>query len=446
MKLQYQLHIAFTTLLLVVLTITGFAVHSLLLDGLIQDEKRQLEQKGELLTSLLNNEQYQPREAVDFDVFFQEQNLQVFIYDRNQNDVLFSTFRPSIATEFLQKNKQSKLEKERWELGGDTFVASTLYLYHVDSGLELILLTPLTDLKAVQQALLKRLLWIFVIGAVGAIGLSYMLTRKLVTPLSRLQRQVKKIEKRQFDQLERVQASGEIKDVEQSVYDMATELQRYIMSQQIFMQNASHELKTPLMTIQGYAEGIKDRVFSEQEEEQGLVLMVEEVGRLKKIINEMILLAKLDSEQAIYTPEKVYVKQIIERVASHVLPLSHEQEVIVTTKISGEYMIWIDQEKLLRALLNITQNGIRHAHTNVEISALEDDQAVYIKIKDDGSGIDEALMPYLFHRFMKGSQGETGLGLAIARAIVEQSGGKIEVESVSGKGATFYLIFPHNMH
>jgi len=445
MKLQYQLHIAFTALLLIVLTVTGFAVHSLLLEGLIQDEKRQLEQKGELLVTLLNNEQYRPREQIDYDAFFKEQNLQVFVYDRNRNELLFTTFPLTQSQEFLRKNNKESHVKERFDLGGNTYVTSTMYLFSERSGLELILLTPLTDLEAVQQALLKRLLWIFVIGAIGAIILSYILTRKLVTPLVDLQKQVKRIEHRQFDQLERVQATGEIKDVEQSVYDMATELQRYISSQQMFMQNASHELKTPLMTIQGYAEGIRDHVFSQEEEEKGLELMVEEVSRLKSIINEMILLAKLDSAQATYHPETVAVRDMVERVVEHVLPLAHTKGITVETHISEDVYIWVDKEKLLRALLNITQNGLRHAHTQVNVSAHIEEDTIVIQIQDDGDGIDAEVLPHLFHRFVKGSKGDTGLGLAIAEAIVEQAGGKIEVESLPTKGATFNLFFPQKM-
>src|SRR5699024_5273851 len=117
---------------------------------------------------------------------------------------------------------------------------------------------------------------IFLVGAMLAVWLSYYLTNKLVTPLSMLQRQLKKIEKRQFDDIKRVKATGEIKEVEQSVYEMASELQRYMNSQQVFFQNASHELKTPLMTIQGYAEGIKDGIFEGEDEEKGLEMMVAE--------------------------------------------------------------------------------------------------------------------------------------------------------------------------
>src|SRR5699024_11554417 len=140
----------------------------------------------------------------------------------------------------------------------------------------------------VQQNFFRRLILVFDNGTMAAIALNYLLTNKLVTPLTKLKKQLKKIEKRQFDQIERVKATGEIKEVEQSVYDMATELNRYMKSQQAFFQNASHELKTPLMTIQGYAEGIRDHVFDADDQEKGLEMMVTEVNRLKKINNEKI--------------------------------------------------------------------------------------------------------------------------------------------------------------
>src|SRR5699024_2252713 len=176
----------------------------------------------------------------------------------------------------------------------------------------------------VQQDFIMRLLIVFLVGAIAAVILSSFLTNKLVTPLSRLKRQVKKIEKRQFDDIERIKATGEIKEVEQSVFEMADELQRYMKSQQTFFQNASHELKTPLMTIQGYAEGIRDNVFSQEDQEKGLEMMVTEVRRLKKIINEMILLAKLESEHVENEKEKVSARSLIEQVAARALPLVND--------------------------------------------------------------------------------------------------------------------------
>lgn len=439
MKLRSQLTLAFTGLLIVVLTVTGYLIYSLILDLLIQDEKRQLEETGELLVSFLTEQYGTEHDIHQFNQFLQEQELQLFLYDRNQDTILFSTMNNPVVAGFWQENDFSNTKDQIWTLGSDRFVTSRIVFTPETLGWELILLTPMKDLHAVQHEFFSRLFVIFLIGAVLAIWLSYYLTNKLVTPLSKLQRQLKKIEKRQFDDIERVRATGEIKAVEQSVYEMANELQHYMKTQQIFFQNASHELKTPLMTIQGYAEGIKDGIFEDEDKEKGLEMMVAEVKRLKVIINEMILLAKLETEKA-YKPEVISGIDFINSVIDRVIPLLNERDITLKQKVDDNMQLFADEEKLMRALSNIVVNGIRHAESEVIIHAYIEQKKKIITIEDDGPGVKEELIPHIFHRFVKGNDGETGLGLAIARAIIEQSNGKISVDTSKTLGGAMFKI------
>lgn len=441
MKLQYQLNAAFTTLLVVIMAVTGYVIYSLILNMLIEDEQRQLKQKGEILVNILN-EQYGTQNVGEVSAFLEEQDLQLFLYDRNKDRVLYSSMPKDIVRGFMWNNDLSDDSEELWEYRSDKYVTSRILVYPPETGLELILLTPLTDLQIVQQSFIMRLVVVFIIGSLVAIGLSYFMTNKLVTPLTRLRRQLKKIEQRQFDDIEPIKATGEIKEVEKSVYEMADALERYMNAQQAFFQNASHELKTPLMTIQGYAEGIRDRIFDAKEEEKGLEVMVSEVKRLKKIINEMILLAKLDSEQEIYEAEKVQISAVIDQVSARCVPLMNETGIAFYRDIQQDVPLVVDEEKFLRALLNLVFNGIRHAKTRVDLTVTNDAERMMITIEDDGEGIPEELIPHIFHRFVKGKSGETGLGLAIARAIIEQSGGKITVGDSKHGGAKFTLEFP----
>lgn len=442
MKLQYQLNAAFTALLLIIMAVTGYVVYSLILNLLIQDEQRQLEQQGEILVSVLDEAFISIENLMSFNEFLREQELQLVLYDREQNTVHFSTLPTPVVTGLFMNNDFNNQNQELWAFGNEKYVTSRILIVPQSLGLELILLTPLQDLQIVQQDFIVRMLIVFLIGALVAIGLSYFLTRKLVTPLTSLKFQLKKIENRNFDEIQPIKASGEVKEVAQSVYEMANELQRYISTQRTFFQNASHELKTPLMTIQGYAEGIKEKVFSEQEEEKGLEVIVSEVNRLKKIINEMILLAKLESEEVSYHNDKIAVKDLINKVMERALPIATEKELELQQQIKGDLYLHGDEERILRALLNLTFNGIRHGHRMLSITADKQNEQIQITIEDDGEGISEELMPHIFHRFVKGKNGETGLGLAIARAIIEQSNGKIEVGKSKLGGAKFTLNFP----
>ncbi|HLQ71390.1 MAG TPA: HAMP domain-containing sensor histidine kinase, partial [Bacillota bacterium] len=432
-----------TTLLLVILAVTGFVIYSLILNLLIQDEQRQLEQKGTLLIDILNEEYGGRQNVKDFQRFLQKQDLQLFVYDKAQDRVLYTTLNDDVARGFISHNDFKDQGEELWEYGADKFVLKRIPFYPKERGIQLILLTPLTDLQVVQHSFFVRLLIVFIIGAIAAVTLSYFLTNKLVTPLTRLKRQLKKIEKRQFDDVERIKATGEIKEVEQSVFEMAGALESYMKSQQAFFQNASHELKTPLMTIQGYAEGIRDHIFTEKEKEKGLEVMVAEVIRLKAIINEMILLAKLDSEEAVYEPHLIEAKTLVKQIADRGLPISSEQHVSLLTDVADGAMVYADEEKVLRALSNVVFNALRHAEKEVYISVTYGNKFTSFVIEDDGKGVPDEMLPHIFHRFVKGKGGETGLGLAIARAIAEQSGGNITVGRSSLGGARFVLTFPN---
>ncbi|UOQ84259.1 sensor histidine kinase [Gracilibacillus salinarum] len=443
MKLQSQLTIAFTTLLVVVMAISGITIYSQMLQMLIKDEQRQLEDKGELIVNfVLYQDLNNSSNVQQLTQLLDEYNLQVFAYDQGSESIIFTSI-PDIDTIKGWVNEYDLEDQNQplWQAGGENYVVSIIPFYSPEATQQLVLLTPLDDLQEVRNSLVNRLVLIFLIGIAVAVLLSHYLTRRLVTPLTKLKHQLKKIEKRQFDQIKEIKATGEIKEVEQSVTEMANELNSFIQSQHHFFQNASHELKTPLMAIQGYAEGIRDGIFEGKEADRGLQVMVDEIHRLKKIINEIILLAKLDSETDIYRPETVALQPFMRKVMDRAVPIANDKGIEIDDKGLEKARLFVDEEKMLQAVMNIVANAIRHAKQKVTISTSVKDKRLFIQVTDDGKGIDEALLSKLFHRFVKGKSGETGLGLAIARAIVERSGGSIKAENAPEGGARFTIVF-----
>ncbi|WP_112179699.1 sensor histidine kinase [Paraliobacillus zengyii] len=437
MRLQTQITIAFTTLLVIIMSVVAIMIYSLILDVLIQNEQDQLEEKGEILIEFLLTD----ANPESLSQWLGEEKLQLFIYDRDQEQTLLRTLPQDLIDDWLETYDLNDKEQSLWIDGDDRYVVSVLPIFPDLLDRKLVLITPLNDLQEVQNNFFSRLIIVFLIGIMIIVLFSHFLTKRLVTPLTKLKHQLKKIENRQFDDVERVIATGEIKEVEQSVNDMAVELQRYINSQRQFFQNASHELKTPLMTIQGYAEGIRDGIFVGEESDRGLGVMVDEVARLKKIINEMILLAKLDSEENIYKDEFIKIDELITLTVERALPMASEKNVKLKHEVDANVTLYADHEKLLRAMMNIVTNGIRHANKQVVINVNKTAEHVELTVEDDGEGISEDLMPKLFQRFIKGEGGETGLGLAISRAIVERSNGTIAVSKSSLGGALFTIRF-----
>ncbi|UOR11119.1 sensor histidine kinase [Halobacillus amylolyticus] len=444
MRLLYQLNAAFTALIIVVMSITAFFIYSLLMDTLILDEQRQLKQRAGWLVDITNEQDPNVR-IPQLSKLIQDRNFPLLIFDRNEEEVLFRTLPKSTAQSWVERYDSELVDKEVWESQGESYVVYALPIAPGNNRV-LVMATPLDDLQAVQSLFAVRMVGVFFIGLMLAIIVSYFLTKRLVTPLTRLKQEVEKIEKRQFDQVQTVKSSGEIKEVERSVRQMAYELERYITSQKQFFQNASHELKTPLMSIQGYAEGIRDGVFERDAADKGLTVIVSETERLKKIVNEMILLAKLDSNEDVYHPEETNVVELISQAKDRLVPLAKGKDIELHFEQSESFYTYIDRERILQALINMVGNAIRHANHQVTLHSFVKNDTLKFLVTDDGEGIPDELLPQLFERFIKGKGGETGLGLAISRAIVQRSGGTIRAYNNEGKqGATFEITLTKRM-
>ncbi len=274
--------------------------------------------------------------------------------------------------------------------------------------------------------------------------LSLFITKRLIKPLMELRAELRKVKERRFSEVQLVKSGGELGTVAQTVHEMAGELNRFNQVQKHFFQNASHELKTPLMSISGYAEGIRDGVFEGEQVDKGLNIIMSESTRLKKLVTEMTLLAKLDSEENIFQRSEIRVHELLTEAIERINPLVVQKglEVELNCRDEEQLVLYADRDKLLQALLNVAANATRYAVRKITIGVSLQRGQIEITVADDGPGISESLLPYLFHRFVKGKDGESGLGLAISRAIVERCGGSISAGNREEGGAELRLNFP----
>ncbi|MGE5704568.1 MAG: sensor histidine kinase [Clostridia bacterium] len=452
MKLSRQLHIAFAILLLFVIGITSVLFYSLLLDKLVDEQRKEMRDKGRATLQLLGEQEgkltrldRRDLQAIN-NIALRGQKMEVILF-RGSDKILFTTLPVETAQSWVQLAKEQRREgKELWQGKDDKYIVELVGNRTIGRE-RLLLAMPLQGVRDVRASLIWQVVWMLAAGGLVAYLLSVILTRRLVKPLSRLQQQLHKVKQRRFSEVERVKTGGEVGEVAESLYQMAAELERFQRTQKEFFQNASHELKTPLMSIQGYAEGIRDHVFIGEQAEQGLEVIINESKRLKGIVTEMILLAKLESEEDIFQHQPVPVKTILEETVTRLNPLRVQKglqiDIAFASNVAPDVTIRADHEKLLQALINIISNAIRYARRviaiNVELSV---NNEVIIHVKDDGNGIQEALLPQLFHRFVKGKDGETGLGMAISRVIIERCGGTIAARNHPDGGALITLRFP----
>lgn len=449
MKLSRQLHTAFAILLIVVIGITSLLFYSFLLDKLVVEQRKEMRDKGRLSLQLIGEHGDKPDkrdlQAIN-NIALRGSKMEVILFRGNEK-ILFTTLPKETALQWIQLAKDQRRQgKELYQGKDDKYIVEMINNRATAGKEKLILAMPLRGIKEIQRELAEQVIVILLAGGVLAYLLSLLLTRRLVKPLSQLRQELNKVKERRFSEVKLVETNGEIGDVAKSVYRMADELERFQRTQKEFFQNASHELKTPLMSIQGYAEGIRDGVFSGEGADRGLDVIVNESKRLKEIVTEMILLAKLESEADIFHPQQTSVNQIMEKTIERLNPLLMQKGLQIKTTFGenqpSESVIAADPDKLLQAMLNIVGNCIRYAKTSIFIEGGTIGSKVVIHIRDDGDGIEESLLPHLFHRFVKGKDGETGLGMAISRVIIERCSGSITAENHVAGGAVFTVRFP----
>jgi signal transduction histidine kinase len=221
-----------------------------------------------------------------------------------------------------------------------------------------------------------------------------------------------------------------------------------------FVTDVTHELRTPLASMLGYVELIREEVAEELAPAQreffdSLELSAE---RLLDLVNNLLDLAKIESGRIALATDEVDVARVVEDVRNQLYPLAHEKDLYLKTEIEAEQTyIETDERWLSMILANLVSNAVKYTDEGgvtlrVEPAALGDIPSIAVKVIDTGSGISEAFMPRLFERFSREerSAGDasagTGLGLTITRELVQLLGGEIRVASRLGKGSTFTVV------
>jgi len=213
-----------------------------------------------------------------------------------------------------------------------------------------------------------------------------------------------------------------------------------------FVANVSHEMRTPLTTLRGYTETILHEELSRQQLLEFLLIIEREATRLSTLVDDLLDLARIENEKDFVKKETVDLKQLIKEALGRVEQLRNEKEVkIAVSAPTGDLYISGNRAWLYQALVNILENSIRHgwAKGHIDISVVFDNSFVTVEIEDDGPGIPEADLPYVFERFYRVDKarsrksGGTGLGLSIVKHIFEAHGATYALESTAGKGSVF---------
>lgn len=292
--------------------------------------------------------------------------------------------------------------------------------------------------------------------------LSFFVSKSIIKPINKLKTAAQSIKAGNLDHSIKPSRYDEIGQLTQDFEEMRVKLNESFAIQKQYEENRkeliahiSHDLKTPVTSIKGYVEGLRDGICDTPEKQDRYIQTIYAKSMdLDHLIDELFLYSKLDLGKVPFVFEKIDLKNyLIDYLEELSFDLEKENaEVSFEWKEQGQYQIEADSEKLKRVLGNIVENSLKYADKDqkkLKFSLYQAEDGVELAVEDNGPGIPEESIPYIFNQFYRAEQsrskltGGSGLGLSIARMIIEGHGGTIKTENVYNGGTKIIFSLPY---
>lgn len=285
------------------------------------------------------------------------------------------------------------------------------------------------------------LMSLFIVGGLSVI-LSLIFSRKMTKPIKNLTEAAQHISDGNIKSRVSVKGKDELSNLARTFNAMADTLEIQESLRRKLTSNIAHELRTPLSAMQGEIEGMLDGLIKVDRER--LVSLLEETGRLKHIIEGIEELSKAEASVLELLKQSIDLKPFLRNMKERFKIMFDDRGVRLVLECDDKMTLYADPDKLSQILINLLGNALRATGKDGEVRIKSGirDKETYIAVTDTGSGIRKEDIPFVFERFYKTSDGGLGLGLTIAKELVEAHGGRIEVQSEYGKGSTFTVHIP----
>ncbi|ANA80128.1 sensor histidine kinase [Paenibacillus glucanolyticus] len=291
---------------------------------------------------------------------------------------------------------------------------------------------------------------IMAIAILLSILLVGVITRYIVKPIVKLTEATQNVAKGNYNVQLNIARRDELGQLADHFSQMAKGIAQLEQMRQEFVSNVSHEIQSPLASIQGFSQTLQTKRLSEEQQQHYLSIIEAESRRMSQLSKQLLMLASLDKEENILEKSTFDVAEQIKQVLFHTEWSWRSKELTMDMSLPSTY-IHGDQQLLHQVWTNLMTNSIKFTAPEGIISLRitgQDNPSCSIEISDTGIGIPPEHLPHIFDRFYRvdeardRSEGSSGLGLAITQKIVQMHGGRIEVTSQPGEGTTFTVTLP----
>lgn len=311
----------------------------------------------------------------------------------------------------------------------------------------LVINTPLEPVESYINFILNQYLYVALFVIVISFVVAFFLAKRLSSPIVKMKKEANKLAQGNYDANFKANSFSEINDLATTLDDATHKLSQVNDLRKDLVANVSHDIKTPLTMIQAYAEMIKDISGDDPiKRNEHLDVILKETEYLNKLVTDMSELSKLQSGVIEINKDNFDLTDCTNRVIDLLRQLLNEKNIKIVTKLD-DVVIYGDEIKISQVIYNFLSNAIKHSSDNssIEVKIVDSEDLVRLEVIDHGEGISEEALPYIWDRYYKvdknfnRSVNSTGLGLAIAKAILEAHNAKYGVTSKLGEGSTFYF-------
>ncbi|MGE4283782.1 MAG: ATP-binding protein [Clostridia bacterium] len=445
---------AYFLIILLTFIIVGVLLFGMLGDYATSEKEEVLkytgEKVGEMTTVLVQNNTEIVEKLYRINLEAYSTNTQSIIFVVDQTGEIFA-----ISNSFYKYIEGKKLSKEQYgdvllgkdmkKIGnfGGMFNQTVLTIgvpiklgYDIVGGVFLSTTTP--EINRVRYDIFRLFMVAVVIAMIAAFMLIFFLSKRISRPLKMINKAAKTIANGQFENRVTVESRDEVGELAKTFNSMAESLQNLEDMRRSFIANVSHELRTPMTTIRGFIEGIMDGTIPQESQEKYLAIVLDEAKRISRLVTDLLDLAKMEAGER---PLDIREFDINELIRVSIIKLESrftQKDIHVNANFEDEYCyVAADMDSIQRVIMNLLDNAIKFTESKgtIEINIESKGNKIYISMKDNGIGIQEQELKYIWDRFYKTDKSRskdkigTGLGLAIVRSIIQQHGEEIFVDS-----------------
>ncbi|HJF20238.1 MAG TPA: HAMP domain-containing histidine kinase [Enterococcus columbae] len=475
MKYLYQQLIAFWVVIAVTFILTGFAFTQMTRHTIEQNNYQQLygyakavERISKSFTNVFAEDQDQyhiVQNALNLSEAVLNQQSVTFVFINSQGEILYPSQEASVKLPITKKQwtELTKGQMQQVTLDTDIFgqknitaYAMVPFLLNNEFGV-LIVSQPAKNVEDTVGEFTSNLMKGFVISGIFAFIISYFYASFQVRRINRMKKATKEVANGNFDISLPVHDRDEFDELAADFNKMAVslkasheEIERQEERRKQFMADASHEMRTPLTTINGLLEGLQYHAIPENQKEKAIHLMKNETERLIRLVSENLDYEKIRTNQISMVIKKFNATEALNNILIQ-LETKAEQfndQLVLTTQEKID--VYADYDRFVQIMVNIIQNAIQFTENGtISVSLEKGNLETIIRITDTGIGMTEEQQKNIWDRYYKVDPsrknkkfGESGLGLPIVQQLVRLHKGKISVDSTLGKGTTFTIIFP----